>query len=131
QLLCEMPPRRCGSTTDMRFGGVTDVQVKNKLARGRRIRAVLSQPQHAPLRLSDEVALMLALQGGLLDGVSLDDIAKFRLALPSWLDRSASGIVEAIDRTGQLDHADAAELRTALDALVTQFLPAPSGEAAE
>jgi F-type H+-transporting ATPase subunit alpha len=114
-----------------RFGGVTDVQVKNKLARGRRIRAVLSQPQHAPLRLSDEVALMLALQGGLLDRVSLDDIAKFRLALPSWLDRWASGIVEAIDRTCQLDQADAAELRTALDALVTQFLPAPSGQAAE
>ena len=114
-----------------RFGGVTDVQVKNKLARGRRIRAVLSQPQHAPLRLSDEVALMLALQGGLLDRVSLDDIAKFRLALPAWLDRSALGIVSAIDRTGQLDQAKAAELRTALDPLVTQFVPARSGQAAE
>ena len=114
-----------------RFGGVTDVQVKNKLARGRRIRAVLSQPQHAPLRLSDEVALMLALQGGLLDRVSLDDIAKFRLALPAWLDRLALGIVNAIDRTGQLDQAKAAELWTALDGLVTHFVPARSGEAAE
>ena len=114
-----------------RFGGVTDVQVRNKLARGRRIRAVLSQPQHAPLRLSDEVALMLALQGGLLDRVSLDDIAKFRLALPAWLDRSALGIVNAIDRTGQLDQAKAAELRTALDGLVTHFVPARSGQAAE
>jgi len=114
-----------------RFGGVTDVQVKNKLARGRRIRAVLSQPQHAPLRLSDEVALMLALQGGLLDRVSLDDIAKFRSALPALLDRSASEIANAMDRTGQLDQAKAADLRTALDALVTQFVPARSGQAAE
>ena len=50
-----------------RFGGVTDVQVKGKIARGQRIRAILSQPQYAPLRLADEVALVLALQGGLLD----------------------------------------------------------------
>jgi F-type H+-transporting ATPase subunit alpha len=114
-----------------RFGGVTDAQVKNKLARGRRIRAVLSQPQHAPLRLSDEVALVLALQGGFLDRLSLDDIAKFRSALPAWLDLSAAGIINAIDCTGELDQAKAAELRTALDALVTQFVPAPSGQAAE
>jgi F-type H+-transporting ATPase subunit alpha len=112
-----------------RFGGVTDAQVKNKLARGQRIRAVLSQPQHAPLRLSDEVALVLALQGGLFDRLSMDDIAKFRSALPAWLDRSVAGIVNAIDRTGRLDHA--AELRTALDALMTQFVPAASGLAAE
>ena len=30
-----------------RFGGITDVQVKGKIARGQRIRAILSQPQYA------------------------------------------------------------------------------------
>ena len=114
-----------------RFGGVSDAQVKNKLARGQRIRAVLSQPQHAPLRLSDEVALVLALQGGLFDCLSMDDIAKFRSALPAWLDRSVVGIVNAIEGTGRLDRANAAELRTALDALMGQFVPAASGLAAE
>ena len=59
-----------------RFGGVTDELVKGKVARGQRIRAVLTQPQYAALRLADEVALVLALQGGLLDRLPLEHIAR-------------------------------------------------------
>ena len=83
-----------------RFGGVTDVQVKGKIARGARIRSVLAQPQYAPLRLADEVALVLALQGGLLDRLPLEQIGKFRSELPGWLDRTAAPIVDEIERTG-------------------------------
>ena len=48
-----------------RFGGMPDTRVRNQLTRGARIRAILNQPQHAPLRLADEVALVLAVQSGL------------------------------------------------------------------
>ncbi len=107
-----------------RFGGVTDEQVKGKVARGRRIRAVLSQPQYAALRLADEVALVLALQSGLLDRLPLDRIAQFRAQLPAWLDRSAPKIVEALARSGELDEAAGAELKTSLSALASQLAPA-------
>jgi len=43
-----------------------DTRVRDQLIRGARIRAILEQPQHAPLRLADEVALVLAVQSGLL-----------------------------------------------------------------
>jgi len=109
-----------------RFGGVTDVQVKNKIARGRRIRAVLSQPQYAPLRLVDEVALVLALQDGLLDRLPLEAIGRFRSELPRWLDRSAKAIVDVIERSGQLDHAKGVELKATLLAFLTQFEPPPA-----
>lgn len=104
-----------------RFGGVTDAQVKAKIARGARIRSVLSQPQYAPLRLADEVALVLALQRGLLDRLPLEQIGKFRSELPGWLDRSTAPIVDKIERTGQLDHAKRAELETSLSALVDRL----------
>ena len=107
-----------------RFGGVTDEQVKGKIARGRRIRAVLSQPQYAALRLADEVALVLALQSGLLDRLPLDRIAQFRAQLPAWLDRSAPKIVEALARSGEFDEAAGAELKTSLSALASQLAPA-------
>ena len=45
-----------------RFGGMPDARVRDQLTRGARIRAILTQPQHAPLRLADEVALVLAVQ---------------------------------------------------------------------
>lgn len=109
-----------------RFGGVTDAQVKGKIARGARIRSVLSQPQYAPLRLADQVALVLALQSGLLDQMPLELIAKFRSELSGWLDRSAAPIVEAIERTGVLDEAGSVALKTSLAKLATQLAPAPT-----
>ena len=52
-----------------RFGGMPDTRVRDQLTRGARIRAILDQPQHAPLRLADEVALVLAVQSGVLDAL--------------------------------------------------------------
>ena len=106
-----------------RFGGVTDVQVKGKIARGRRIRGILSQPQYASLRLADEVALVLALQGGLLDHLPLENIGKFRSELPGWLDRTAAPIVDEIERTKRLNDAKSAGLKASLSALVTRLAP--------
>ena len=106
-----------------RFGGVTDTQVKNKIARGRRIRAVLAQPQYGPLRLIDQVALVTAVQSGLLDPLPLELIDKVRAELPAWLDRSAKRIVDAVQRSGELDDAMIAELKTALAGFVAQIAP--------
>ncbi|OOY06673.1 F0F1 ATP synthase subunit alpha [Thioclava sp. F28-4] len=69
-----------------RFGGMPDTRVKAQLARGRAVRAVLAQIQHAPLRLADEVALVLAVQTGLLDGLEPAQIDTLRAALPDALD---------------------------------------------
>jgi F-type H+/Na+-transporting ATPase subunit alpha len=104
-----------------RFGGVTDAQVKDKIARGRRTRAVLTQPQLSPLRLADEVALIVALQAGLLDRVPLGKIAEFRSELPVWLDRSASTLLNQIERSGHLDAAGRSELREGLAALAERL----------
>jgi F-type H+-transporting ATPase subunit alpha len=101
-----------------RFGGMSDARVKDKIARGHRMRAALAQPQFTPLRLACEVALILALQEGLLDRLPAERVANFRAQLPGWLDRSASGVADRIDRLGELSEADGAELRTALEGLV-------------
>ena len=116
-----------------RFGGVTDAQVKDKIARGRRIRAILAQHQYAPLRLVDEVALVLALQRGLLDRLPLELIGMFRTELPGWLDGAAQTVVNEIKRTGRLDEAKAAELTAALATIVTRLTPqaGASGREAE
>jgi F-type H+-transporting ATPase subunit alpha len=104
-----------------RFGGVTDAQVKDKIARGRRIRAVLTQPQLSPLRLADEVALILALQTGLLDRVPLEKVSEFRSELPAWLDRSMPALLDKIERTGHLHDAGRFQLRAGLAALADRL----------
>jgi F-type H+/Na+-transporting ATPase subunit alpha len=106
-----------------RFGGVTDTQVKDRIARGRRIRAVLTQPQFAPLRLADEVALIFALQAGLLDRVPIEKIGEFRVELPAWLDRTLPLLVDQIERSGHLGEPGRDQLRAGLGALARKFVP--------
>ena len=86
-----------------RFGGMPEGRVRDQLTRGERIRAILRQPQHAPLRLADEVALMLAVQSGALDGLPAERAAAFCASLPAALDRNAAEAARAISTTGQMD----------------------------
>ena len=85
-----------------RFGGMPEARVRHQLTRGARIRELLRQPQHAPFRLADEVAMMLAVQSGLLDPLTLEAVVSFRTGLPDMLDRDAGGAVHAIGETGEL-----------------------------
>jgi len=110
--------------TFTRFGGMSDARVKQQLTRGGRIRAILAQPQHAPLRLADEVALVLAVQDGLLDAILLPAIPKFLAGLREALDRGAADVVRSIESDGALDDARKSTLQAALRAYVKSLTPA-------
>ena len=104
-----------------RFGGMPDNRVREQLTRGARIREALRQSQHMPYRLSDEVALMIAVQSGLLDSLPPAAIAAFRAALPQFLDKQAPDTIAAINAAGRLDPAMRALLMDALLRLATRL----------
>ncbi len=97
-----------------RFGGMPDQRVRTQLTHGARIRAILNQPQHAPLRLSEEVALVLALQSGLLDRLPLTTISGFRRGLGAAIDERAPDAVTEIEQSGTLDASHKEALMTTL-----------------
>ena len=107
-----------------RFGGMPDTRVRNQLTRGARIRAILGQPQHAPLRLADEVALVLAVQSGLLDALPLPVVGDFRRGLRDALDRDAPDAVRLIQESGSLGKVQKQALRTTLQHYVQTVAPA-------
>jgi F-type H+-transporting ATPase subunit alpha len=109
-----------------RFGGMPDARVRDQLTRGARIRAILNQPQHAPLRLADEVALVVAVQAGLLDPLPLPAVIAFRRDLSAALDRSAADIVRLIEETGSLDGAHKQALAEMLKQYVQGMAPGPT-----
>ncbi len=104
-----------------RFGGVSDGRVRMQLARGVRLRALLSQPQFAPLRLVDEVALALALQEGVLDRLSPERVTDFRAALADRLDAEAGPVAGRIERTRRLEAEDRSALGKALSELADRM----------
>ena len=105
-----------------RFGGTPEPRVRVQLIRGARIREILKQPQHRPLRLLDEVALVLAVQGGLLDDLAIEAVAEFRAALPGVLDV----IPNAIDASGEIGTTQKDAILVAMHKLAASLVPEPA-----
>jgi F-type H+-transporting ATPase subunit alpha len=112
-----------------RFGAIFDERTRRTIEHGRRIRAILSQPQHSPMSLSSEVALLLALSVGLLDQMEVEKIPAFRAALPKWLHEQAGPVVDEMDRDGLLTDERRALLEAALRSLAARLARGPDGRA--
>jgi F-type H+-transporting ATPase subunit alpha len=93
-----------------RFGQVLDPRTERALEHGRRLRAVLEQPQSEPHSLATEVALLLAVKEAALDGRSLAEVAGFKNGLGADLLNAEPDLVARVDRTGRLEDADRVRL---------------------
>jgi len=59
-----------------RFGTRLDEDTRRTLERGRRVREVLKQPQYEPLAVSEQIAVLVAVNGGVFDELQLKDVAE-------------------------------------------------------
>jgi F-type H+-transporting ATPase subunit alpha len=62
--------------TFARFGTQLDEETLKTLKRGRRVREVLKQSQYSPISVPEQIAVLVAVTGGILDDVDLEEIAK-------------------------------------------------------
>ena len=106
-----------------KFGGMSDARVREQLTRGARIRAILAQAQHAPLRLADEVALVLAVQSGLLDPLTPSALAKFRQGLGDVIDSDAAEAVSQLQQNGSVGPSVLHTLRDVLERYARTLAP--------
>jgi len=95
-----------------RLGGTGDERLTRRIRRGRAIREILVQPAHHPLRLADELVLLLAIKAGHFDALSADDVAAARARLRSGIDAltGQAALAAHLTRAAILDRADAALL---------------------
>jgi len=111
----------------MRFGAIVDERTRRIIEHGRRIRAVLSQPQNAPLSLAEQAALLLAVEENLLDPLPLTAVAALQENLTVSLAKDIPAVSDRINKTGSMDGKD----RAALLAHVKQVLESVAQGAAE
>ncbi len=97
-----------------RFGGTIEPRVQAQLTRGARLRSVLRQNQHTPMRLGEEVALVMAVQAGLLDELAPEEVATFRDDLAMALETGAAEALRGVDTTGKLDEKETEALLVVL-----------------
>jgi F-type H+-transporting ATPase subunit alpha len=61
--------------TFARFGTRLDEETRASLTRGRRVREALKQPQYEPVPVPEQIAVLVAVNEGLFDGVPPEDVA--------------------------------------------------------
>jgi F-type H+-transporting ATPase subunit alpha len=105
-----------------RFGALVDERTRKIIEHGRRIRAALRQPQFAPLSLGEQVALLCALNDGVLDGLPLDRVGAFRDALAPWLADNLPEMRALDDEAKALGDDFRARLKTSLIGLAQSVM---------
>jgi len=110
-----------------RFDTMVDERTRKLIEHGRRIRAVLRQPQFAPLALGEQVALLLAVSAGVLDEIPLDRVDAFRAGLGTWLAQHCGEALALDDQTATLAEDLQGRLTTALKELARWVAGPPAG----
>ncbi|MGE0710668.1 MAG: F0F1 ATP synthase subunit alpha [Planctomycetota bacterium] len=108
-----------------RFGGLADERARRSLEHGRRMRALLEQPRLDPLRLSEEVALLLALEEHLLDDTPPEGVRAVQARAREVLAARCPANLARIDHSRELSPEDRARLLEVL----RDVLGAPAPEA--
>jgi len=110
-----------------RFGTVVDDRARAVIDHGRRIRALLRQPQFDPQPLGLQIGLLAALAGGVLDRLPLAAVDAFQARAPAWLAEQCPDLMALDEKAGGLD---AGLRQRAVDALARLALLVAAGPAA-
>lgn len=107
-----------------RFGTRLDDDTQRTLARGRRIREVLKQPQHATLSAPAQIVTLLAVTAGLFDAIAVERIPEAEEVVRDTVEGGLPEIWRAIARGDRLTD----EQRADVVAAVREKLSATLGE---
>jgi F-type H+-transporting ATPase subunit alpha len=99
-----------------RFGTMVDERTRRTIEHGRRIRAALRQPQYAPRRLGEQVALLVAIAEHVLDPLPLERVDAFRDGLGAWLAKHCPEALKLDDQAPALSKTSRERLVAALQA---------------
>jgi len=96
-----------------RFGTELDKATRDQLARGERVRAILTQPQYKPIPVAHQVVVIYAAGQGYLDDVPIDQVHDFERLLLDFLRQQCSGLLAEFSIGHWNAHLEA-DLRSAL-----------------
>ncbi|NSW55828.1 MAG: alternate F1F0 ATPase, F1 subunit alpha [Armatimonadetes bacterium] len=99
--------------TFARFGTRLDEDTRRTLERGRRVREALKQPQYAPVPVEEQIAVLVCVTRGVLDGIPLDGIADAEQAIRRAVVTQLPELCKRIRRGDRLTDQDTASIVSA------------------
>jgi F-type H+-transporting ATPase subunit alpha len=111
--------------TFARFGARLDDQTRRTIEHGQRIRACLKQSEHAPVSLSGQIAILLALSAGLFDPIPLERMDAAQDAVIVAATRIPAELCTRLDAAAKLADDDRAAVVHIARGALSDFQPKP------
>ena len=103
------------------FGSDLDPTTQKLLNRGARLTELLKQPQFAPLKMEEQVAVIYAGVNGYLDKMPVNRIREFEDKLLSLMRTKHADLLDAIRASNDLSDDSAGKLKGVVEGLSRQF----------
>src|SRR5471030_1290974 len=111
--------------TFSRFGARLDENTRKIIEHGRRIRACLKQPEFAPVSVSEQISVLLALTAGLFDPVPLDRMTDAEQAVRGAAADIPAAVCARFDSADKLSDEDRATVIQIARNALAPFQPRP------
>jgi F-type H+/Na+-transporting ATPase subunit alpha len=92
------------------FASDLDKATQAQLARGQRLQEILKQPQYAPLKVYEQVAIIYAATNGFLDDIEVKYITQFKKEFLQYITQNAKGYVDIVEAGQDLKGTDAPKI---------------------
>ncbi len=106
------------------FASDLDAATQAQLARGKRLRELLKQPQFSPLILAEQVAVVYAGVKGLIDDVPVELVPQFARELREYLKSNKPEFITQVQTEKVLSEASEAMLKEAIREVTSSMLAA-------
>jgi F-type H+-transporting ATPase subunit alpha len=103
------------------FGSDLDATTQRLLNRGARLTELLKQPQFAPLKVEEQVAVIYAGVNGYLDPLPVNRVSEFERGLLAFLRTEHKSLLDGIRAKGELNDDLSAELKGAVERYAKGF----------
>ena len=98
-----------------KFGTQMDAETTKRLKRGQAIRSVLQQIQYNPMDVTDQIAIFLATNAGLLDNIPEGEITKAQTIIARTLKRQFPSVIKSILKKEKLSEETRQDMITAFE----------------
>jgi len=106
------------------FASDLDAATQQQLARGKRLREILKQPQFSPLILAEQVAVVYAGVKGMIDEVPVESVVQFCRELREYLKSNKAEFINKVQTEKQLSDESEAMLKDAINEVKSSMLAA-------
>jgi F-type H+-transporting ATPase subunit alpha len=96
------------------FGSELDKATKDSIEKGKRMMALLNQPQFAPVPVERQVLAIYAVAEGYADDVNVEDISTFESELCSYFAAVYPGLLQQIATGGKMSQELMQQLKDAI-----------------